>query len=519
MTIRFAHDQQIIEEITRCDPMHGIKALVVDDDDVSRTLLVKLLGMLGHEAIPAASAEEALEKFHQQDPDLVLMDVVLPGMDGIEALQLMKKARGERWLPIILVSVKDASDEVLAGLRAGADDYLTKPVVLNQVVAKLRNLTGSLAVHNQLRSSLRFSRAVMDHIVDGLVCIAHDGRVLAANPAAERIFGFGPSELAGSAFEQLSLEGPLESTMLGVGSGGRTFGTGIRRDGSHFQFEAQTSIIELDSRRVTVMTLRDIDRQLEEERRNLNDAARLREYHAEREAENELGREMLNRLLYREGEAVPNVSYAIDAATGFSGDVVVALRSPAGKLFVMMADATGHGLAAAISLVPALSVLHAMVERERPLSEVVKEINTELCHLTPVDRFVAATIVCFDEAAKEGEIWVGGMPAVLLVDDSGNLRQRFESQHPPLGIAPSDGELAVTESFRWSASSQMVMISDGVIEAESPLGEQFSEARVLEALGCADCNDRLGALSKALSQHLAGFGARDDASIAVINLA
>jgi len=518
MTLSLPREQAGLEEITRRLTAHRTKTLVVDDDDVSRTLLVKLLIHLGHEVIVASSAEEAMARFEQHEPDLVLMDVVLPGMDGVEALQLMKGARSERWLPVILVSVKDASSEILIGLRAGADDYLTKPIIINQVVAKLRNLSQSLALHNQLRSSLQFSRAVMDHMMEGLLCIDESGRVLISNPAAERMFGFPVGKLVGSEFDQISLGASPLSISAGAGPGGRTFGTGVRYDGSHFQFEAQSSSVELASRPVTVVTLRDIDRQLDEERRVLNDAARLREYHEEREAENELGRQMLDRLLYRTEAAIPNVIYSSDAATGFSGDVVVALRSPTGKLFVMMADATGHGLAAAISLVPALSVLHAMVDRDRSLPEVVKEMNSKLCQLTPVDRFVAATIVRLDESARHGEIWVGGMPPVLLVDPSGNALQSFESQHPPLGITPSDDEIGATEAFDWPAGVQMLMISDGVLEAENPLGEQFGEARVRQALSSENCPDRLASVSKALKEHLSGFEARDDASIAVISL-
>jgi len=518
MTGQLIHDSKALEEITRRVAARPARALVVDDDDVSRTLLVKLLRHLGHEAIGAASAEEALVKFEAEDPDLVLMDVMLPGMDGIQAMKLMKQARGDRWLPVVLVSVKDASSEILFGLRAGAHDYLTKPIVFNQVVAKLRNLTESLALHTQLHSSLRFARAVMEHMLEGLLCINDGGRVLASNPAAERMFGYRSGELNGKDFAQLSIGGAPDGIGSGPGLAGRSFGTGVRCDESHFQFEAQVSAVELDSRKVTVMTLRDIDRQLDEERRMLNDAARLREYHAAHEAENELGREMLDRLLYRHDAIIPNVSYSTAAATGFSGDVVAARRSPSGKLFVMMADATGHGLAAAISLVPALSVLHAMVGRDCALTDIVKEMNTKLCELTPVDRFLAAIILRFDEEARRGEVWVGGMPAALLLDGASHGLTRFESRHAPLGICPSDDELAQTEPFDWRPGGQMVMISDGVIEAESPVGEQFGEARLLTALACGDCQDLLGCVSRALSKHLCGFGARDDASIAVVRL-
>lgn len=508
-----------VERASRNETVHRLKALVVDDDNVSRTLLVKILRHLGHEVVSAESAEQALAIFEKEDPQLVLMDIVLPGMDGVQALQLMKKARGERWLPVILVSVRDASSEVLLGLRAGADDYLTKPIAFDQVAAKLHNLAQSLTVHAQLQSSLRFTRAVMDHILDGLLCVDERGKILASNPAAERLFGFGAGQLIGRDFDQVAVDGSPDSVPHGSGIVGRSYGTGVRLDGSHFQFEAQRSRVPLDARTIIVMTLRDIDQQLDDERRILNDSARLREYHAEREAENELGRQMLDRLLLRDKVAVPNVAYRIEAATGFSGDVVAALRSPSGKLFVMMADATGHGLAAAISLVPALSVLHAMVERDCSLAEIVKEMNSKLCQLTPVDRFLASTIVRLDETTREGQIWVGGMPAVTLIDEAGRAQVRFESRHAPMGISPSSAELAEPECFSWSSPVQLVMISDGVLEAESPFGEQFGEQRLLAAFSRVAFPERLACVSDAMKDHLAGFAARDDASIAVIDLA
>ena len=503
------------EESARLPSTRRVRTMIVDDDSISRELLAHLVDRIGHQAICAGSAEEALVKFDVFEPDIVLMDLMLPGIDGVEAMRRMKRAR-EQWLPVIVVSIKDTSAEVLAGLRAGADDYLTKPVSFEQLAAKLRNVAGSLSVHARLRTSLRFTQAVIEHIPEGLICLDDNGRILISNPAADRMFGFPPNELVGQAIEQIWDRGGSRSTLPRFGASKHSFGTGVRKDQTRFSCETQQTCVDVDGRSVCVVSVRDIEKRLGEERRMLNDAARLREYHELREAENTLAGEMLDRLLHR-GKAVRNVRYEIEAATGFSGDVVAAVHSPTGKLFVMLADATGHGLSAAISLVPALSILHAMVDRGRSIGEIVLEMNEKLLELLPVGRFLAATIACLDESGRVGDVWVGGMPAVLQLDAFGRVVHRFESRHPPLGVIGSSPELSQSESFAWSGSAKLVFFSDGVLEAESVLGEQFGEARLLSAVAHG-CSDPLACVSGALREHLGGLQGRDDASIAVVDL-
>jgi two-component system, HptB-dependent secretion and biofilm response regulator len=506
------------DDLTRRTAVPRTKTLVVDDDPVARELMLRILRRAGHIAVAAASAEEALVRFHEHDPDLVLMDVVLPGMDGVEALRTMKKARGGRWLPIILVSVRDASDEVLAGLRAGADDYLTKPVVVDQVLAKLRNVSLSLSAHTKLRTSLDFTRAIMNHMVEGLLCADERGLIVASNIAAEKLFGFEAGRLIGVELQRLFIDGAQAEMPLGLGGSAQTVGMGCHQSGARFPLSIQQTTVEVDGGRVNVITVRDITAQLREERRLLNDAARLREYHAAREVENELAGKMLDRLLRRDRSVVRSVRSFTEAADGFSGDVVAAIRSPSGKLFVMLADATGHGLAAAISLVPALSVLHAMVGRECSHSEIVAELNTKLLDVMPIGRFLAAVVVCVDQARNSGSIWVGGMPAAFLLDRAGQVVQRFESTQLPLGIVASSPSLAEVVSFNWDRPLQLLMVSDGILEAENAIGAPFGEERLLRATAQTGGRDRLASILHELTLHLAGLKAGDDASVAFVDL-
>ena len=498
-------------------PIPRTKTLVVDDDRGARELMKRILVRAGYEVFVAADAEEALSQFQRHEPDLVLMDVVLPGMSGVDALRAMKQARRDRWLPVILISVRDTSEEILEGLKAGADDYLTKPVVIEQLLAKLRNVGESLAVHARLRASLHFSRALMDHLNEGLVCVDEQGLIVANNRVAETLFGFEPGRMLGvDARRPLFDDRPTER--LSQGATLETVGIGRREDGARFPISLRESAVDVDGRNVIVITVRDITEQLREERRALNDAARLEEYHAAHEAENELAGRMLDRLLRRDRSIVRSVRSSTEAVAGFSGDVVAAARSPGGKLFVMLADATGHGLTAAISLVPALSVLHAMVARELPLVEIVAELNSKLVDALPVGRFLAAAIVCLDQARNSGAIWVGGVPAVLLLDRDGKIERRFESTQLPLGIVPSSEAMNVTEAFMWDRPLQLLLVSDGILEAENATGEPFGEERLLRAVRETEGRDRIASVKNALALHLGGLKAFDDASVAFVDL-
>lgn len=507
-----------LDEVTRRIAVSTLRTLVVDDDPTSREMLSSILRRAGHEPIVASSAEEALELFRQHDPDMVLMDVMLPGMDGRDAMKRMKRIKGERWLPVILISVLNAPEEVLDGLRDGADDYLTKPIRVDHVLAKLRNTGRTLLLQTQCANALRFGRALMDHIHEAILCCDSQGVVQSANSAAGTLFSESADALKGRLLLDLVFDVELQEVKREKYLDAARYATGRRKGGALFSVEIRQTMVSIDCRMLTVLTLRDVSRQLSEERRVLNDAAQLREYKAAREAENALAGEMLNRLLHHKGCVPDTLRHFTEAATGFSGDVVVALRSPSDRLFVLLADATGHGLAAAISLVPALSVLHAMVTRNCGLSDIVAELNTKMLELMPVGRFLAAAVLCIDERGRRGEIWVGGLPAVVMLDEGGAITRRFESNQMAFGIVPSDASTRAVTSFTWSTRCQLVLASDGVLEAENVNGEPLGEERLLQALRRAEPSKRLDAAKQVLATHLAGLPASDDASVAIVDL-
>ena len=113
------------------------RVLVVEDDDRIRSSLRLALGDEGYQVDAVEDAEIALEQFRAEPPDLVLVDVMLPGMSGLD---LCHKIRQASAVPIIVVTARDDSHDIVAGLEAGADDYVTKPYVFKELAARIRAL-------------------------------------------------------------------------------------------------------------------------------------------------------------------------------------------------------------------------------------------------------------------------------------------------------------------------------------------------------------------------------------------
>jgi diguanylate cyclase (GGDEF)-like protein len=117
---------------------HGpLVILVVDDDNATRVAIAGELDRIGHRVLEADSAEWALELFRRHRPDLVLLDIEMPGLDGYWAAQAMREAEPGGWTPIIFLTALYRDESVWRGIEAGGDDYLIKPVSTVVLHAKL----------------------------------------------------------------------------------------------------------------------------------------------------------------------------------------------------------------------------------------------------------------------------------------------------------------------------------------------------------------------------------------------
>lgn len=113
------------------------KILVVEDEERIRQFLQRGLTYEGYRVEAASDGQEALEMARDEPPDLVLLDIMLPGIDGIEVCRRLRSA-GE--VPILMLTAKEAIEDRVAGLDAGADDYLVKPFAFDELLARVRAL-------------------------------------------------------------------------------------------------------------------------------------------------------------------------------------------------------------------------------------------------------------------------------------------------------------------------------------------------------------------------------------------
>lgn len=118
--------------------MSRLSILVVEDEDAIRTMLTMVLEQSGYEAVPAADAESAQKIIEEKEPNLIILDWMLPGISGVEWARRLKKNPLYRELPIILLTARGEEDDKIRGLEIGADDYVTKPFSPKELVARIR---------------------------------------------------------------------------------------------------------------------------------------------------------------------------------------------------------------------------------------------------------------------------------------------------------------------------------------------------------------------------------------------
>ena len=370
-----------------------ITVLVVDDVQENLTLVRKTLEQQGYRVVMAETGEAALKLFAQEAPDVVLMDVMLPGIDGYETTRRLRQLNGHRWVPIIFVSALGQSVDMVRGLEAGGDDYIGKPIDLALLLAKMRAM-----------------------------------------------------------------------------------------------------------QRIAAM-----------QRRLIEAGAELEAYHHQAEEEQEMARSLMARMLEASSIEDPGMQICIEPASRFSGDLLVANRALGDQLYVMHADSMGHGLPAALPLLPIAQIFYTMTARGLSLGSIAHEMNTQLRRQMPPGRFVSATLLRLDRANQLVEVWNGGNPAPIMLRGKGEVMRRFASDHVPLGLVDAARFDARTQVVQASEPFTLVMFSDGLVDALNEACEAFGEEGVMRVIGQGpDIHDNLMA---AVQQHIAWGGEQDDISI------
>jgi len=392
MTINaFAHamsDEDLIRSIKE-GAGESLTVLLVEDEKSQALLIAALLERYGHTVHMAYSGEQAVEMFRQVRPDLVLMDVIMPGMDGYEATKTIR-AEHKEWVPIIfLTGLSDETDRLYA-LKVGGDDFFSKPVDPAVLLAKM-NVMGR--IHTMQKQ--------------------------------------------------------------------------------------------------------------------------LKEYRSSHEEEDEITSLVMNRYLDM-NQNDPRVEYSIESASNhFSGDAISVTPTPDGGLNVMMVDAMGHGLHAAINVLPALQAFSSMSKKGMSLDIIISEINDKVRELSMPGNFLAGTFLHLDSAASELTGWIGGTPKIYL-NREGEM-QSFRSSNLSLGILPSSKLDFEYFSAPWSDKSVLLTCTDGILESRGVDGEDLGEGWVCDVVKKYGNTLDKTIFDQVWKENLGSNKPHDDASVLIIN--
>lgn len=239
--------------------------LIVDDQPSGRQVLEMLLAAQGYQLAFASNGPEALAKAAEVIPDLILLDVMMPGMDGFEVCRRLRADPHLAEVPVMLVTALDDRGSRLQGIEAGADDFVTKPFDRVELRARVQTITRLNRFRRLLSERAKFERLV-DLSPDGIMIVDAEGVIHLANPAMLRMLGFHRSEaLLGK--QLLAFVAPEEHTpaarwLASVTVDGsqiaQTETVFIRLGGIRFPVEAKGGYFTWDNRPAAQIVVRDI---------------------------------------------------------------------------------------------------------------------------------------------------------------------------------------------------------------------------------------------------------------------
>jgi signal transduction histidine kinase/DNA-binding NarL/FixJ family response regulator len=211
----FREDMLISFDNTTNVLFQGASVLAVDDDPINRQLIYDYLIVESFSVRLAVDGQDALECIEDELPDIILLDIMMPGMNGFDCCKTIRKKYDALSLPIIMLSAKSQTNDIVKGLNQGANDYLVKPFHKSELIARIQNnLQAKQSVENMkearlLRKEILYRKEVenkldianrrltrmLDCSDDAFLMIDHKGDVLFFNQSAEKFFGFQINEL------------------------------------------------------------------------------------------------------------------------------------------------------------------------------------------------------------------------------------------------------------------------------------------------------------------------------------
>jgi PAS domain S-box-containing protein len=217
------------------------KILIVDDEDSFREVVRMLLEKEKHDIIDAASGDEALRIISTEQPDLVLLDVMMPDMTGMQVLEELKRERPE--IDVIMITAYGSLERAVEALRLGAYDFIQKPMDNEELLASVNRCLEKRLLDKELKRLKELNERIVQKMNEGIVILDGEGAIIFANPKAEELLGYSKGELPGTLWAELVSPGDEKKVLEGIG-GGMT--------GKEGKFEC--ALVTKDGRELPVIT-------------------------------------------------------------------------------------------------------------------------------------------------------------------------------------------------------------------------------------------------------------------------
>jgi len=269
----------------RAAPSSG-HVLVVDDDAVNGDLLSRQLTQQGYRVTVATDGRRALESIEADLADLVLLDVLMPEMDGFATCAALKAHPGTRHIPVIFMTALTDTVDKVRGFKLGAVDYITKPFHREEVLARIATHLALRRLQRSLQESEERLSGIIESAMDAIITLDRCGDILLFNRAAERVFRCRAGDALGGPvkpFLSEDLDRALADYMAGAASRPPVWLTegfgGLRANGEAFSVEASISRTEASGQPLYTLILRDVQERhrAEAERQRLLSLARYLE--------------------------------------------------------------------------------------------------------------------------------------------------------------------------------------------------------------------------------------------------
>ncbi len=248
--------------------MNQNNILIVDDMPQNLSLLTRILKEQGYTVQTAINGQSALEKIQTEPPDLILLDIVMPGMQGYEVCRHLKADENTRNIPVIFITALGDTEDKIKGFEAGGVDYITKPFQSKEVLARVQTHLMIRKLQQQLQDENDRFRGLSEATFEGIL-IYDEGTIVEVNRALETLTGYTRSELIGkNIFDLLAPESrEIATEQMRIGTEQPYEVRGLRKDRTSIPLEIQAKVIHYQGRDLKVLAMRDITwrRRLEQE--------------------------------------------------------------------------------------------------------------------------------------------------------------------------------------------------------------------------------------------------------------